>query len=308
LSDTLPLAQGVVTDVVEFDTGDHLVVQTKSFPPIVDSDHMPPAHFDGALVHVHIGTKDDNRVLGNAAMVAPGIAIGARHVVESDLPRILSGELSIWGTAVADEGRLDIWNVRHVNTNAHTDLAIFSLVRRSAMPRDNMLTVVTTSTRIPAAGETVMIAGLRWISGSSSVEDGGRHAGRVTGEVRGAVGIVSDSFPAGRDRTILPGPCFAINVGTYLGMSGGPAFDQNGHFIGVLSTGLGDGDSTEGPSFISLVYPALWEPFLTAWPNALHPERTTLLDIDRRMCPIEGAERLSRVMSLDGEFVWTHTQ
>ncbi len=268
---------------------------------------MPQDHFDGALVHIHIGTKEENKILGNAAMVAPGIAIGARHVIESDLPMIIKGERHIWATAVCKGSRLDYWEIRHINTHENTDLAIFSLVRKSELPEDLTLNVTVPSTRMPNEGETVMVAGFHWTGGSSSNQQ--EHFQSVIhGDVRGAVGLVTDRFAIRRDNSSLRWPCFAIRVGTYGGMSGGPAFDSEGHLIGVLCSGFGDGDSTEGPSYISMLYPALYESFLTAWPNALYPERTTLLEIDRRLCPIVGAEHLTRVLDLNGQLNWHYDQ
>lgn len=300
------LVSGVVGPPVEFSTGGGFQVQALEFRPILDADRFPTwAHFDGALMQVHIGTKAASSIQGSAVMVAPGIAVGARHVVEGHLAEILAERCHVWVTAVGKSGRLDIWNVRHINMRPETDIAIFSLVRRSAMPPDDMLTIAVISTRTPVVGEAIMVAGFRDTAPDTLHAPDANRFG-FSGEVRGSVGLVAEVYPVRRDLGMLNWPCFRITVGTFSGMSGGPAFDKNGHLVGVLCAGDGPGDGVDSPSYISMIYPALWERFLTAWPNGLYPTETSLLEIDRRMCAIVGGDRVYRGLGLDGEIQWMY--
>ncbi len=296
------LSTGVVTDVVEFVAGDRLEFQSMPFPPLINASDMPQEHFDGALVHIHVGTKETNAVFGNAALVAPGVAIGAKHVIAKDLDDVMAGRISIFATAMAKDGRVDYWDVRHIMFD-EDDLAIYSLVRRSALPESKRLTLASLSTRLPAEGEPVMIVGFKWEDGSFSHEDG-RDVGIVKGHVHASIGVVGDRYPHGRDRSVIPWPCFEVRVGTHPGMSGGPAFDVNGDLVGVLTSGFGDGDDPEGISYVSMVHPALWRPFKTAWPNGLFPESTTLLEINPLMCHITGRDRVYTVLDLNGDSKW----
>lgn len=295
-------ATGIVTEVIEFDAGDRLEFQSMPFPPLFDVPDMPQEHFDGALIHIHVGTKENNAVFGNAAMVAPGVAIGAKHVFAKDLDAIMAGSISIFATALAKDGRFDYWDVRHIRFE-EDDLAIYSLVRRSALPESKRLTLAGLSTRLPPEGEPVMIVGFKWEDGSYSVEDG-QHVGIVKGHVHASIGLVGERYPHGRDRSVIPWPCFEVRVGTHPGMSGGPAFDVNGDLVGVLTSGVGDGDDPDGTSYVSMVQPALWRPFKTAWPKGVFPESTTLLEIDPLMCYIKGRERVYPVLDLNGDSKW----
>jgi hypothetical protein len=84
-------------------------------------------------------------------------------------------------------------------------------------------------------------------------------------------GKVSDHFPEGHRQK--PWPMIAIHAETPGGMSGGPAFDENGRLIGVLCVGGGTGD--EAYSLISLIEPALSVLFPSAW--VLRNQGTTTL-------------------------------
>lgn len=79
------------------------------------------------------------------------------------------------------------------------------------------------------------------------------------GNVLVATGTVSAHYPNGRDRSMLPGPCLEIGVNARGGMSGGPAFDDEGQLVGILSSSLEHPDGL-GPSYVSLLQPALDHP------------------------------------------------
>jgi hypothetical protein len=51
-------------------------------------------------------------------------------------------------------------------------------------------------------------------------------------------GEVIEHLPHGRDRTFLPGPCFAIKMDATGGTSGGPVFNSDGNVCGVISTSM----------------------------------------------------------------------
>ena len=61
-------------------------------------------------------------------------------------------------------------------------------------------------------------------------------------------GRLVESFPNGRDRTLLPGACFRTSLVIHGGASGGPVVGQNGRAFAVNSTGLEN-------DFVSFVSP-----------------------------------------------------
>lgn len=54
-------------------------------------------------------------------------------------------------------------------------------------------------------------------------------------------GILNEYYPKGRDRVMLPFPCYRTSIVLHGGASGGPVFGQNGKVFGVNSTGF-DGE------------------------------------------------------------------
>lgn len=55
-------------------------------------------------------------------------------------------------------------------------------------------------------------------------------------------GKILEEHREGRDRIMLPGPCYRTDLGIEGGTSGGPVFDSNGHVFAINSTGI---DGTE---------------------------------------------------------------
>lgn len=157
----------------------------------------------------------------------------------------------------ADEVRF--WRIRHVTTaggETPSDLALYSLELASALPDNGEFAQAVVSTRTPAIGERLTIVGLR--------QGDQRLAQRVPDSPHFQVamgmsvssGLVTQQWPHQRDRAMLPFPCVQVDCHTLGGMSGGPAFDDQGRLVGILASSL-DG----GPSLISLLWPALsWKP------------------------------------------------
>ncbi|EGQ7967254.1 trypsin-like peptidase domain-containing protein, partial [Vibrio vulnificus] len=49
-------------------------------------------------------------------------------------------------------------------------------------------------------------------------------------------GLVTDCFPDGRDRVMLPSACYQLAMGIVGGASGGPVFDASGKVVAINST------------------------------------------------------------------------
>lgn len=66
-------------------------------------------------------------------------------------------------------------------------------------------------------------------------------------------GEIDEFLPNGRDRVMLPGPCFRTSMVIHGGASGGPVFDDHGNVFAINSTGL------EGQpiSYVSSIYSLL---------------------------------------------------
>jgi hypothetical protein len=51
-------------------------------------------------------------------------------------------------------------------------------------------------------------------------------------------GYIREYFPNGRDKVVLPGPCYQTSIHIHGGASGGPVFGPNGLVFGINSTGI----------------------------------------------------------------------
>jgi hypothetical protein len=88
-------------------------------------------------------------------------------------------------------------------------------------------------------------------------------------------GNVLESFPDGRDRVLLPGPCYRTSMTIHGGASGGPVFCKNGCVFAVNSTGI-DGTDISFVSRLNEIFTlAIDGVSLDGGP----PQSTTLIEI-----------------------------
>jgi hypothetical protein len=246
------------------------------------------AHYNGVLLSVHFATDTWSTVEGSAVMVAPGIAFAAAHVIEPLIPHIMASELGIHCTGLTPSGPRH-WHVRHIAKVNGTDLMILSLDYASTVPSDGRFVQAVVTTRLPQIGELVMIAGFRASDENVPAEDGkyfpvkDGHL-KYGANVRIGVGEVTQHHLNGRG-SMPPGPAIEVACSTPGGLSGGPAFDQNGMLVGILSTSIDDPDE-RGPSQISLLWPALVQTITPAFLPHLYPGPIRLLDLDPKLCGI----------------------
>lgn len=292
-----------VTEPVWFDKDDEIFFEPMRFPPVLQGERFATqGHFDGVLLALYLGTKAKGAFLGSAVIVAPGIAIGAKHVFEEHVQQLILGNSSICGFGLGENCRGDFWDVKHAMIDQTHDVAIFSLISRSAVPTTRKFKLATTSTRLPGVGEPVMIAGFKPCEDSFENPDG--LPIRYSGNVVGSIGIVSEHYLNGRDSVMLPWPCFRVEVGSWGAMSGGPVFDTTGSVVGVLCSAMGTDEN--GYSCVSMLHPALGMPFSPIWPNALYSDSETMMNLNPQFCRIEGRDAVSIGQDDEGRVTWTY--
>jgi S1-C subfamily serine protease len=72
-----------------------------------------------------------------------------------------------------------------------------------------------------------------------------------------STGFAGVTHPAGRDKVLMPTPCFQTSAPFRSGMSGGPVIGADGSVMGVVSTGFDLGEG-EGPiSYATPVAPSM---------------------------------------------------
>lgn len=246
--------------------------------------------FRGVLAWIVTGTPTVPRVHGSAVLVAPGVAIAAKHVFEQELPDIMAGVSGCLCISHVPWG-MDIWRVHQVCSIELTDLVVLLLERQSDLPPGDRIHYAFLSTRVPAVGELVAMVG--YVAAAPSFD-----GKPIAGVVHLAQGLVANRYIDGRDRVLLPGPCLEVAVGAKGGMSGGPVFDEAGALIGIVSSSNGDGPNDY--SFVSLALPALVRAIHPCWPKGLHKAETSLLEFGSSLNSVEQADGI--VASVTGRF------
>jgi hypothetical protein len=239
----------------------------------------------GLVLALAVGSAAGTEVHGSAVLVAPGVALCARHVIEDYAAPLKSGQASALCVGF-DDGSLRLWRVAHLTTVPATDLAILGLTYATDLPDDHTFYQAHISTRTPALGERLICLGFR---AEHPLFPAGTN---VTGTVQFSAGTVLESHPEGRDSLVLPWPCLVADFPAWGGMSGGPVFDTAGRLIGLLSASL-QAEDEPSPSYVSLIWPSLGIEFLGEWPVTERAAQRTLLTLERAVCGIDRPEAVS---------------
>lgn len=235
----------------------------------------------GVVLSIHFSMGDKQQAIGSAVMVAPGVALTAAHVVNNYWEELRSGETEAMLFGIANTG-IQIWRPKTVTCVEATDTAILGLTAASKLPPNSTFEHSVISTRIPSVGENVVLAGTR---GPDASALGPKT--RTALDLFAAQGPVTERFvfPTGRDSLMLPWPTIYFDCPSIGGMSGGPAFDEAGCLIGILSASMGNTMDDATPSYVSLIYPALHAKFSGGWPIKYPFARSLMED---PLCEIEG--------------------
>lgn len=215
-----------------------------------NGDYMPIGSQLGVLLALSFRDDDGHHTTGSAAMVGPGIAICATHVLEDQgfLKKLTSNGATLVAQAPVPGGML-LWTVTHIATAWGSDLAVLSLSLTSEFLVDRHFVVASITTRMPLVGEELTVTGFSAVRQTEEISNVTR-VDLLTGCTKGRV---IEVYPDGRDRSMLPGPCLAVDCGARGGMSGGPVFDARGYLVGAVSTSYPGLDI----SFVSHIWPAL---------------------------------------------------
>jgi len=249
--------------------------------------HIRPPSWDGAgsldkwdaldtvLLSVRHHSGDTMWADGSAVLIGPATALGAAHVFAPMIDAIREGQVSL-ALSMTPRGGV-LWRVREIVFSDITDVAILNLAPASDIPPE--LFAATLTSRTPQVGERVIVAGA--LGSRGAIGDSHRF------ELRVGVGTVGEVFIGGRDRS-MPQPCVEVRCLTVGGMSGGPAFDERGNLLGILTSSLSSREYTDGPSYVSLWWPVLCYDInqqhlvdLSLPTNLAEMERAGVVSIDR---------------------------
>ena len=219
--------------------------KTPSFrvTPTLSEDHAGIGEL--AIPILGLDGSGNDWASGTAVVVAPWLAMTARHVVEDYQDRFgvtraatgLDHHFQLLTCLTLKGGRdvlpLFVGRVWYCDP---IDIALLELQPASEFPIDYKWKVVPLSLQPPSVGDRVVAFGYA--------------ASRVTGPASGvgerewktspstSVGEVLEVHQQSRDSVTLPFPCFRTNARFDGGMSGGPVFDEAGHVCGIVCSNL----------------------------------------------------------------------
>ncbi|MER8948298.1 MULTISPECIES: serine protease [unclassified Mesorhizobium] len=248
-------------------------------------------HFGGVVLGLAFTEGARVSVQGTAVMVAPGIAVTATHTLDPQAEALRESRTECVAFGLRDDAAM-FWRLRGVTSNANSDIAILSLEAASPLPDRNVYRQAWITTRSPQEGETVTVIGFRFED--TLIGTGFR------GEAFASRGKVVTVYDDKRDSALMRWPSFEISAHAVGGMSGGPVFDSGGYLVGLLSSSMSS-ESNDGPAFASLLWPCLGLPFVPTWPADLVGGKKSLLEIDPRLCLIDGRDAVSFVEAPGGD-------
>lgn len=241
------------------------------------------------LLGIYISDGQVDHLMGSATMIAPGVALTAKHVLDDVRAAQGTPEFSLFKMLVVSfqDGKGVSWHIQAVTDLNGSDLSILSLSLRSDLPFDRRFDLPYLSLRLPKDGEAVSIFGFREINTKTNSETLSFELDLIN-----CVGKRTDHFPDGR-KGMVEGNHIAVTCNAPGGISGGPAFDREGNLVGVVSSSL-DFDDGLGPTFISLLGHVFASSFPIHWlVDEPGRERATLLQIQDGFVNIVDRSRIS---------------
>ena len=216
-------------------------------------------------------------VIGTATLIAGHLAVTARHVLEHAIRTFGANqkndkEIEITGYAlrlyqVLPGPRYRIWNV-HSAWSCSSDIAVLHLgIDRTSSP-DEAIEWKQPPLRAlpPPIGQHVVAFGYREGNINVTQSSDGTHHIDLNDRPTTSIGLVKQVYPNGRDRVMLPFPCFEIEARFDPGMSGGMVIDETGSLCGLICAALQNSDPDALP---------------VSYATALWPMLTTVISVDR---------------------------
>ncbi|WP_176844502.1 S1 family peptidase [Mucilaginibacter gossypii] len=228
----------------------------------------------GLVVTIGFINDEQEKIIGSGVMIAPGVCLTATHVMEE------TRQKNALVYSFPCENSMRIWSPRDFSASEkvsveimpfqkkvprYMDVGILSLSPFSKFEDHENYMFAPLEVSIPKIGERLWAAGYREIDND----------GVPTLAFFCTSGIVTEQYLQGRG-TFINGPCIEVAMETRGGMSGGPVYNAEGKVIGVISSSL---EGAQGPSYISLIWPALLSTVYAPWPEKLWPKQTAGIQI-----------------------------
>ncbi len=236
-------------------------------------DQVPP-WFVCSVVPLVRRRGDQVLWCGSAFFLTPwGLMATARHVVvdnDDDLPEApTDGSVVFWPpqeevfvllpkdlNAHGSLNRIGVRVPRISVSQAHSDAALLLADMSTYEPppfwEPRLFPLCTDR---PVEGQSCAAFGFSNMTpGDWTIDDDAWTSTSSRLEARVSQGKIAEIHNRGRDRALLPHPCFQVDTHLAGGMSGGPVLREDGAVIGIVSAGI---DLASGPSEQSYGYAAL---------------------------------------------------
>jgi S1-C subfamily serine protease len=206
--------------------------------------------------------------IGTLTIIAPGLAITAKHVIEHHLQehnidvtqRTHASPFRLLTYQLLPNGNYASWFIVNCFLSQHTDIAILRLESANQTALD-ILTQMSTGDERKLMRMTLnppdissKIYGFGYPTTTIEVIDGVPQF-NLNSHTTG--GVVSEVYMEKLDSVMKPFPVVESNARFDGGMSGGPVFNEAGELVGVISTGLDDADGMTHTGYASLLWPIL---------------------------------------------------
>jgi hypothetical protein len=182
---------------------------------------------------------EDHYASGTGVIIAPYLALAARHVLEEHWGRHHGGSLPLTGEAttrfsflLAQQigNELNLWTVTRVWVSNLTDIVLLRLTPHSTGAAAYAFRALPIDVVPPRVGERVFAFGYS----DSATEVVAPKELKISHRPITTHGDVIEVHHQQRDPVKMPFPCFRTNARFDGGMSGGPVFNQAGHLCGLI--------------------------------------------------------------------------